>query len=158
MYFWCMNITIRKAEPKDVPAMLQLVKELAAFERAPDAVWNTEEAMLEEGFGERPYFHTFVAELPDTGEVVGLALYHWAYSSWKGKYLYLDDLYVKEMMRGNKIGQKLMNMFLKEAQAQGANLVKWQVLNWNEPAIKMYEKQGVTFDNEWIDCKIFYPK
>lgn len=153
-----MNITIRKAEPKDVPAMLQLVKELATFERAPDAVWNTEEAMLEEGFGEHPYFHTFVAELTETGEVEGIALYHWAYSSWKGKYLYLDDLYVKERNRGKGIGKMLMDTFLKEAQAQGANLVKWQVLNWNQPAIDMYEKIGVTFDNEWIDCKIFYPK
>jgi len=152
-----MNITIRKAEPADIPAMLQLVKELAAFERAPDAVWNTEEAMLSEGFGEHPFFHTFVAETQN-GEVIGLALYHWAYSSWKGKYMYLDDLYVKEKMRGNKIGQMLMDTFLKEAQAQGANMVKWQVLHWNEPAIKMYEKQGVTFDNEWIDCKLFYPK
>ena len=137
--------------------MLQLVKELAHFERAPDAVWNTEAAMLKEGFGEQPYFYTFVAELPD-GEVVGLALYHWAYSSWKGKYMYLDDLYVKEKMRGKGAGKQLMDTFLKEAQAQGANMVKWQVLNWNEPAIEMYRKVGVTFDNEWIDCKIFYPK
>ena len=137
--------------------MLQLVKELANFERAPDAVWNTEEAMLKEGFGEQPHFYTFVAELAD-GEVVGLALYHWAYSSWKGKYMYLDDLYVKEKMRGKGTGKQLMDTFLKEAQAQGANMVKWQVLNWNEPAIEMYRKVGVTFDNEWIDCKIFYPK
>ena len=137
--------------------MLQLVKELAAFERAPDAVWNTEEAMLREGFGEQPFFHTLVAELQD-GEVVGLALYHWAYSSWKGKYMYLDDLYVKEKMRGKGTGKQLLDTFLREAQALGANMVKWQVLNWNEPAIKMCEKQGVTFDNEWIDCKIFYPK
>jgi GNAT superfamily N-acetyltransferase len=153
-----MNITIRKGEPKDVQAMLQLVKELAVFERAPDAVWNTEEAMLKDGFGKQPFFQTFVAELPDTGEVVGLAMYHWAYSSWKGKYMYLDDLYVKEKMRGKGTGKLLLDTFLKEAQSQGANMVKWQVLNWNEPAIKMYEKQGVTFDNEWIDCKIFYPK
>ena len=115
-----MNITIRKAEPKDVPAMLQLVKELATFERAPDAVWNTEEAMLRDGFGEQAFFHTFVAELPD-GEVVGLALYHWAYSSWKGKYMYLDDLYVKEKMRGQGTGKQLLDTFLKEAQAQGCS-------------------------------------
>lgn len=152
-----MSIIIRKGEAKDVPAMLQLVKELAVFERAPDAVWNTEKDMLADGFGDLPFFQTFVAELPD-GEVVGIAMYHWAYSSWKGKYMYLDDLYVKEKMRGQGTGKQLLNTFLKEAQAQGANMVKWQVLNWNEPAIKMYEKQGVTFDNEWIDCKIFYPK
>jgi GNAT superfamily N-acetyltransferase len=152
-----MDITIRKGEAKDVPAMLQLVKELAVFERAPDAVWNTEADMLADGFGAQPFFQTFVAELPD-GEVVGIAMYHWAYSSWKGKYMYLDDLYVKEKMRGKGTGKQLLDTFLKEAQAQGANMVKWQVLNWNEPAIKMYEKHGVTFDNEWIDCKIFYPK
>jgi GNAT superfamily N-acetyltransferase len=152
-----MDITIRKGEAGDVPAMLQLVKELAAFERAPDAVWNTEEDLLKDGFGEQPFYQTFVAELPD-GEVVGLAMYHWAYSSWKGKYLYLDDLYVKEKMRGRGTGKQLLDYFLQEAKALGANMVKWQVLNWNEPAIKMYEKYGVTFDNEWIDCKIFYPK
>ena len=152
-----MNITIRRGEAKDVPAMHQLVKELAAFERAPDAVWNTPEDMLADGFSEKPFFETFVAELGD-GEIAGMAMYHWAYSSWKGKYLYLDDLYVREKIRGMGIGKKLLDTFLNEAQARDARMVKWQVLHWNEPAIKMYEKYNATFDNEWIDCKIFYPK
>jgi GNAT superfamily N-acetyltransferase len=152
-----MEITIRRGEARDVPAILQLIKELATFERAPEAVWNTEADLLKDGFGEAPFFYTFVAELPD-GEVVGLAMYHWAYSSWKGKYLYLDDLYVKEKIRGSGIGKKLLDAFLSEAKALDANMVKWQVLHWNEPAIKMYEKHGVTFDNEWIDCKLFYPR
>ena len=134
-----------------------LIKELAAFERAPDAVWNTTEDMLADGFGDRPFFEAFVAEHED-GEVVGMAMYHWAYSSWKGKYLFLDDLYVKEKIRGQGLGKKLLDTFLNEAQIKDARMVKWQVLHWNEPAIKMYEKYNVTFDNEWIDCKIFYPK
>jgi ribosomal protein S18 acetylase RimI-like enzyme len=153
-----MDIIIRKAEARDVKDIMLLIRELAVFERAPDAVINTDEEMLRDGFGENPSFEAFVAELKDTGEVVGVSLYHWAYSTWKGKYMYLDDLYVKEKMRGQSVGKMLLDAFLKDAKDRGANLVKWQVLHWNEPAIKFYEKYGVTFDNEWIDCKIYYPK
>ncbi|MCW3126396.1 MAG: Diamine N-acetyltransferase [Bacteroidetes bacterium] len=153
-----MDILIRKAEARDVADIMLLIRELAAFERAPDAVLNTEEEMLRDGFGEQPSFEAFVAEVKDTGEVVGVSLFHWAYSTWKGKYMYLDDLYVKEKMRGQSVGKMLLEAFLQYAQEQGANLVKWQVLNWNEPAIQFYKKYDVTFDNEWIDCKIYYPK
>ena len=153
-----MNILIRKAEARDVSDIILLIRELAAFERAPDAVSNTDEAMLRDGCGADPSFMAFVAEIKETGEVVGLSLYHWAYSTWRGRYMYLDDLYVKEKMRGQSVGKKLLDAFLKDAQEQGANLVKWQVLHWNEPAIEFYKKYNVTFDNEWIDCKIFYTK
>ena len=153
-----MNILIRKAEAKDIPALMLLVKELATFERAPDAVWNTEAEMLRDGFGDNPSFQAYVAEIEETGEVVGLSLYHWAYSTWKGKYMYLDDLYVKEKVRGQNAGTKLLEAFLKDAQEQGANLVKWQVLHWNEPAISFYKKYDVAFDKEWIDCKIYFAK
>ena len=151
-------ILIRKAEARDVPDLMLLIRELAVFERAPDAVWNTKAEMLRDGFGENPAFMSFVAEIEETGEVVGLSLYHWAYSTWKGRYMYLDDLYVKEKMRGQSVGKKLLVAFLKDAQEQGANLVKWQVLHWNEPAIQFYKKYNVAFDNEWIDCKIYYDK
>ena len=153
-----MNITIRRAEVKDVPAMLLLIKELAAFERAPEAVWNTEAAMIKDGFGAEPAFMSCVAEIDETKEMVGLSLYHWAYSTWKGRYMYLDDLYIKEKMRGKGLGRRLMDTFLSEAQKHGATMVKWQVLHWNEPAIEMYKKYNAVFDNEWIDCKIFYTK
>jgi ribosomal protein S18 acetylase RimI-like enzyme len=153
-----MNILIRKAEAKDVPDLMLLIRELAVFERAPDAVWNTDAEMLRDGFGENPGFTAFVAELKDTGEVVGVSLFHPAYSTWKGKYLYLDDLYVKEKMRGQGVGKMLLDAFLEVAKQEKVKLVKWQVLHWNEPAVELYRKYGVTFDNEWIDCKIFYPQ
>jgi len=149
-----MKILVRKAESKDVAAMLGLIKELALFEKAPEAVWNTEELLLKDGFGEQPAFQALVAVALETNSIVGMALYYTAYSTWKGKYLYLDDLIITEPFRRNKIGKQLMNTFLEEAKTSGVNLVKWQVLNWNEPAIEFYKKLGVEFDNEWIDCKL----
>ena len=151
-----MNITLRKAVPKDVSAILSLVKELALFEKAPDAVTNTETMILRDGFGENPAFRCMVAEINDTGEVVGMALYYWAYSTWKGRYMYLDDLYVKEKMRGLGIGKQLLEAFIADAKESGAQLVKWEVLDWNEPAIEFYKRYDVTFDNEWIHCKLYF--
>lgn len=148
-------VTIRKAQPSDAPHILGLIRELALFEKAPEAVWNTEAEIMEEGFGAHPYFFAFVAEAAD-GEIVGMAVYHWAYSTWKGKYMFLDDLYVKEKMRGQGVGKLLLDAFLADAKERGANLVKWQVLHWNEPAINFYRKYEVLMDNEWIDCKIIY--
>ena len=151
-----MNITLRKAVPKDVSAILSLVKELALFEKAPDAVTNTETMILRDGFGENPAFRCMVTEINDTGEVVGMALYYWAYSTWKGRYMYLDDLYVKEKMRGLGIGKQLLEAFIADAKESGAQLVKWEVLDWNEPAIEFYKRYDVTFDNEWIHCKLYF--
>jgi hypothetical protein len=126
-----MSFIIRPGDEKDIPGMFKLVKELAEFERAPEAVVNTEQMLREDGFGKHSIYKVFIAEEVATGDVIGMALYYTAYSTWKGKILYLDDLIVT-----------------------GVNQMRWQVLEWNEPAIKMYEKLGVTFDAEWIDCKM----
>ena len=147
-----MSITIRPAIAADVSALFGLVRELALFERAPEAVHNSEAQMLEEGFGATPYFFALVAESNDTKEVIGMTLYHWAYSTWKGKYIYLDDFYVKEKMRGQGIGKQLMDAFLLEAKTLAAHGVKWQVLDWNTNAIDFYKKYEVNFDPEWINC------
>ncbi|MFN8276186.1 MAG: GNAT family N-acetyltransferase [Chitinophagales bacterium] len=148
-----MSIKIRKATAADVPAIFRLVRELAAFERAPEEVWNTEQRMLEEGFGATPYFFAFVAEEMQTAEIQGMAVYHWAYSTWKGKYIYLDDLYVVEALRGKGVGKQLMDALMEEAKALDASGVKWQVLDWNTQAIEFYKKYDVTFDPEWINCR-----
>ena len=147
-----MPITIRPATAADVPALFSLVKELALYECAPDAVHNSEAQMLEEGFGAIPYFNAIVAEDKDTKEVIGMTLYHWAYSTWKGKYIYLDDFYVRENKRGQGIGKRLMDAFLLEAKTLGAHGAKWQVLDWNTSAIDFYKKYEVVFDAEWLNC------
>ncbi|MCB0516980.1 MAG: GNAT family N-acetyltransferase [Bacteroidetes bacterium] len=149
-------MNIRKAVREDVPAALRLIKELAAYEKAADAVSNTEAMMVADGFGEKPVFVMWVAE---TGEqqIVGIALCYAAYSTWKGKMLYLDDLVVQEKWRGNSIGKKLMDEVFAYAKAENCKLVKWQVLDWNEPAINFYKKLSLplTFDGEWIDVKLY---
>lgn len=134
--------------------MFSLVKELALFERAPEAVVNTEEQLLEDGFGENSIYSVFIAEDEATKKIAGMALYYTAYSTWKGKMLFLDDLVVTEKYRRFGIGRKLMNEFLKEAQALGVNQIRWQVLDWNTPAIKFYESLNAALDREWITCKM----
>lgn len=148
-----MEILVRKAESADVKDILLLIKELALFEKAPEAVINTEEQLLEDGFGAHPEFQALVAVNSETKETVGMALFYNAYSTWKGKYLFLDDLVVSEKYRRNGVGEQLIQAFLKEAKKQEVHFVKWQVLHWNSPAIEFYKKLGVEFDEEWIDCK-----
>lgn len=150
-----MSFVIRKGNKEDVPGIFRLIKELAEFERAPEAVLNNEKMLLEDGFGKNPIYFVLVAEDLKTNEIIGMALYCNCYSSWKGKMYFLDDLVVNEKYRRNGIGRKLMNEFLKDAHANNVNMVKWQVLEWNEPAINFYKSLGAEFDAEWIDCKIF---
>jgi GNAT superfamily N-acetyltransferase len=147
-----MNILIRKAVKADVPAMLNLVKELAAFEKAPNEVTNTIERMEQDGFGDHPVFFAHVAEV--NGKVVGMALYYIAYSTWKGKYIYLDDLIVNEQYRRNSIGKKLFDALATLAKEVHANQLRWHVLDWNQPAMDFYGKLNAHFDNEWITCKL----
>jgi GNAT superfamily N-acetyltransferase len=143
---------IRKATKADMPAVHGLIRELASFEKAPDAVTNNVVDMIEDCFGTRPVFGCHVAELD--GLIVGMAIYFIKYSTWKGKGLYLDDLIVTEKHRGKGIGRKLFDAYVQEAKAMGANQLHWQVLDWNTPAIEFYKKLGANIEAEWLDCKI----
>lgn len=149
-----MNFVLRKAEARDVSGMFRLVKELAEFERAPHEVINTEEVLLRDGFGENSVYRAFVAVEESSKEIVGMALYYTAYSTWKGKLLFLDDLVVTERCRRFGLGRKLINEFLKASKEEGVNQIRWQVLDWNTPAIEFYKTLGVEMDCEWITCKM----
>lgn len=142
-----MKINIRKASDGDFPSILLLIKELAAFEKASDKVTNTVELMREE----KDLFHCFVAET-ETGEIVGMALFFFAYYTWVGKSMYLDDIYVKEEFRKNKIGTALLRKLFEVARSENCKRVRWQVLDWNQPAIQMYKKCGAEIDDEWLNC------
>lgn len=147
-----MNLTIRKGQPADIPQVLDLIRELALYEKAPQEVTNTEEEMLRDGFGHSPCFRLLVAETE--GQIAGMAIYFIKYSTWKGKGVYLDDIVVREHLRGNGIGKKLFDAVIADSRALNANQLHWQVLNWNEPAIGFYKKYSATFDEEWINCKM----
>ncbi|MCX6200188.1 MAG: GNAT family N-acetyltransferase [Bacteroidetes bacterium] len=149
-----MNFVLRKAEARDVSGMFRLVKELAEFERAPHEVINTEEVLLRDGFEENSVYRAFVAVEESSKEIVGMALYYTAYSTWKGKLLFLDDLVVTERCRRFGLGRKLINEFLKASKEEGVNQIRWQVLDWNTPAIGFYKTLGVEMDEEWITVKM----
>jgi ribosomal protein S18 acetylase RimI-like enzyme len=142
-----MEITIRKANESDFEDILSLIKELATFEKAPEKVTNSVQQMQLE----KDYFHCYVAE-NETKEIVGMALYFFAYYTWVGKSLYLDDLYVKESCRGQKIGSKLLVKIFEIAKEENCKRMRWQVLNWNTPAIEMYKKFGAEIQEEWHNC------
>ncbi len=145
-------MNIRKGTIDDLPQVYALIKELAEYENAPDEVTNTLEAMQRDGFGDNPIYHFFVAEGAEG--VVGIALYYTAYSTWKGKMLFLEDLVVTERLRRSGIGRQLFNAVAKEAKDTGVKRMKWQVLDWNEPAIAFYKKIGAGLDDEWINCNL----
>jgi len=147
-----MQITIRKGTPDDVPQVFELVQELALYERAPEQVTNTPEMMLKDGFGPEPIFGLFVAEVD--AKIVGISLYYFRYSTWKGKRLYLEDLIVTESMRGHGLGKMLLDTTVQEAKDTNCTGVMWQVLDWNEPSIKFYERYGARLDGEWINCHL----
>jgi len=142
-----MEITIRKANESDFEAILSLIKELATFEKAPEKVTNSVQQMQLE----KDFFHCYVAE-NETKEIVGMALYFFAYYTWVGKSLYLDDLYVKESCRGQKIGSKLLVKIFEIAKEENCKRMRWQVLNWNTPAIEMYKKFGAEIQEVWHNC------
>lgn len=142
-----MNITIRKAEKADYPEILSMIKELALYEKAPEKVTNSVAQMEEEA----QYFECFLAE-NESYEILGMALYFYAYFTWIGKSLYLDDLYVKKEYRGNKIGTELLKKIFEIAKIENCKRVRWQVLDWNTPAIELYKKCGATIDAEWLNC------
>jgi ribosomal protein S18 acetylase RimI-like enzyme len=142
-----MNPIIRKATPTDMPQVLNLIIELAVFEKEPDAVKITVDELVEEGFGADPQFTCFVAEVD--GEVIGMALVYFRFSTWTGKNVHLEDLVVKESYRGKGIGDLLYSEVMKFGQEHGVSRVQWIVLNWNEGAIKFYERSGAVMHKDW---------
>ncbi len=146
------NIIIRRGTAADVPAMMELVRELAIYEKAAEQVSNTEERMLREGFGENPIFGSFVGEVD--GVIRGISIYYYRYSTWKGKRLYLEDIVVNEDFRGIGLGKKLFEITVEEARTTDCSGMMWQVLDWNEPAINFYKKYPTRFDEGWINCHI----
>ncbi len=149
-----MNLHIRRAVVEDTPRLLELVRELATFERAPDQVTITQEHFEASGFGPNPVFTAIVAE-SEQG-VVGFALYYIRFSTWKGRYLYLEDLLVTETWRRKNVGRLLFERIIEEAKQIDVNGITWQVLEWNEPAIKFYDQYQPVYDREWINCNIHF--
>ncbi len=149
-----MKIIIRKAVRKDCTRMMELIQELATYEKAPDEVTVSLTHFEESGFGANPVWWAFVAEVQ--GVVIGMALYYVRYSTWKGQRMYLEDILVTEDMRGQKIGSLLFDALIVEAKEKGFNGMNWQVLDWNEPAINFYKKYNANFDPEWVNCSIVF--
>ena len=147
-----MSIQIRKALPQDCPRLLELINELAVYEKAPQEVTVTLDHFEKSGFGENPVWWAFVAE--DEGGIQGFALFYIRYSTWKGQTLYLEDIIVTESRRGQGIGAKLFEQILAEAKERKLVRVVWQVLEWNEPAIHFYKKYKASLDPEWINGAI----
>jgi GNAT superfamily N-acetyltransferase len=166
-----MNFNIRRAVKEDCPRLLELVQELATYERAPNEVTVTLDHFTESGFGKNPVWWAFVAELLSTseegqsplatswrgagGEVVGFALYYIRYSTWKGQAMYLEDILITNEMRGKGIGRLLFDRLVEEAREKKFNRIIWQVLDWNEPAINFYKKYNAEIDGGWLNCSIY---
>ncbi|GAA4275255.1 GNAT family N-acetyltransferase [Aquimarina gracilis] len=142
-----MSYIIRDAVEADMPQVLELIRELAVFEKEPDAVEVTVQELVKEGFGETPLFHCFVAEVDH--KIVGIALVYYRFSTWKGRSIHLEDLIVKESMRGTGLGSALYAQVMKYAKAKGVRRVEWVVLDWNQNAIDFYEKSGATLLKDW---------
>ncbi len=147
---------IRKGNPEDMKAVLGLIQELAVFENEPDAVLVTEEDLIRDGFGSVPLFNVFVAEIKNDSnnsgqakQIVGIALYYYRYSTWKGKTIHLEDLVVKESMRGTGVGYALYSEIIKQAQKDKVRRIDWNVLDWNTNAINFYENSGAKVFDEW---------
>lgn len=179
-----MNTTIRPTEPRDVPAMLALVKELAVFEKEPAAVTVTEAQMREAGFGKKPVWFGWVAEGPVDGcqlpagsggagghpdneqpitdnqqrttgnPILGMAICYERYSTWKGRCLYLEDIVVTEKARGQRIGERLFRTCVDHAVSEGFHGMRWQVLDWNTDAIRFYERFGAGISPGWLNGEL----
>ena len=147
-----MQVTIRRAEARDVPQMLGLVRELAAFEKEPEAVTVTEDQMRDGGFGPRPVWWGWVAESPHG--ILGMAVCYERYSTWRGRCLYLEDIVVTEHARGQRVGEKLFKACAAFALEQGHHHMLWQVLDWNTEAMRFYVRLGATFDPKWVNGKM----
>ena len=153
---------IRKATIEDCSGMLELIRELAEYEKAPEEVTVDPKHFKESGFGENPVWWAFVVEVDDASstpsttstpstQIVAFALYYIRYSTWKGQVMYLEDILVTESMRGKGIGKMLIERLKEEAREKGFKRITWQVLDWNEPAINFYKKFDAKFDPEWVN-------
>jgi len=147
-----MLIRIREAQKKDCSRLLELVLQLADYERAPQEVTVSLQEFEDAGFGTKPVWKAFVAEVE--GTIEGFALYYIRYSTWKGSRLFLEDFYVTEHMRGKGIGKILFERIIVEAKEKGFNGMNWQVLDWNEPAINFYNKYDSAFDAGWLNASL----
>lgn len=147
-----MEILIRKGLKTDLPEVLDLIRELAAYEKAPNEVTVSINEMENDGFSPNPVFHFFVAETRH--KIIGISLYYIKYSTWKGKCVFLEDIIVTEQFRKHGIGKKLFDEVVKVAKEMKVKRLEWQVLEWNEPAINFYKKLNANFDNEWLNCKL----
>jgi GNAT superfamily N-acetyltransferase len=151
-YLWLkttlMEIKIRKALKADMPEVLDLIRELAVFEKEPDAVEVTVDELEREGFGKSPMFTCFVAEVMN--EIVGMALVYFRFSTWKGRTVHLEDLVVTERMRGKGVGEALYRKVMEYATEQGVKRVQWVVLDWNEGAVNFYKRTGATILDDWM--------
>ncbi|MBX3225301.1 MAG: GNAT family N-acetyltransferase [Labilithrix sp.] len=148
-----MTIAIRRATPDDAPVILSLIRDLATYEREPDAVVATEADLLRDGFGPSPAFEVLLAERH--GETIGFAFYFFTYSTWRGKRcLYLEDLFVQPEHRGSGAGVALMRALARTAVDRGCARFVWQVLDWNEPSIAFYEKLGAKIQREWLTVRM----
>ena len=148
-----MAIEIRSAVKEDCPRLLELIKELALYEKAPQEVTVTLDHFEDSGFGRNPVWWAFAAEVD--GQVEGFALYYIRYSTWKGQRMYLEDILVTEKMRGKGLGKLLFDALIAEAKEKKYSGMVWQVLEWNEPAINFYKKYyNANLDPEWINCSL----
>ena len=148
-----MSITIRKAEKKDCKRLLELIYELAVYERAPDQVTVSLEHFEESGFGDSPVWWALVAEEND--HILGFVLYYIRYSTWNGQRMYLEDFIVTEASRARGVGRLLFDALIEEAKRKKFKAIVWQVLEWNEPALNFYKKYNADLDPEWVNCSIY---
>ncbi len=147
-----MKSTIRPAVPSDVPFILQMIRALADYEKEPQEVTITVEELLRDGFADKPLFQCLILELDLVS--VGFALYYNRYSTWKGKTLYLEDLFVVPEARGQGLGKLAMVELARIAHESGCVRFEWQVLDWNQPAIEFYKSFGTSLQPQWVTCRL----
>lgn len=146
--------SIRDGKKEDLPRVLELIRELALYEKAPEQVSNTVEMMEQDGFGKHPVYGLLVCEKIETSEIIGIAVYYFRYSTWKGKRLYLEDIVVTESERGNGAGKLLFDQIMAKSLEENCTGMMWQVLDWNEPAINFYRKYGAYLEPGWLNAHL----